>query len=99
MTTTSKQTHSLAGNPMRSAALDAPVQAPGRALKITGRVLLYITLVVAAIVFSLPWTWMILSALKSNLEIHSLPVTFFPKVWHWDNFILAFFPTLGGVRS
>jgi ABC-type glycerol-3-phosphate transport system permease component len=86
-------------DPRRPAAIESPVQAPGRAMKITGRVLIYATLVVAAVVFSLPWTWMILSALKSNIEIHSLPIHFFPTELHWENFVTAFFPTLGGVRS
>jgi len=91
MTTPSEQ----AIAPARPAILNEKVEAPGKAFKITGRVLLYATLVFAAVVFSLPWTWLVFSALKSNVEIHSIPLTIFPKAIHWENFYLAFFPQSG----
>ena len=31
-----------------------------------------------------PMYWIIISSLKTNLETHSLPVTFVPKVWSLD---------------
>jgi ABC-type glycerol-3-phosphate transport system permease component len=99
MTTSSEQAHGISLTPSGPAAVDANVQAPGRFGKITGRVLIYVTLAVAAVIFSLPWTWMILSALKSNVDIHSLPIAFFPRGYHWDNFIKAFFPAFGSMRA
>jgi multiple sugar transport system permease protein len=91
MTTPSQQ----AITPARTTALDEKVNAPGKTLKVTGRVLLYATLVVAAVIFSLPWTWLVLSALKSNVEIHAVPLIIFPREIHWENFYLAFFPQSG----
>jgi ABC-type glycerol-3-phosphate transport system permease component len=70
--------------------------APGKLGKLTGRFLIYLTLTIGAIVISLPWTWMILSSLKSNIELHSLPLTFWPKHWIFTNYIEAFFPASGG---
>src|SRR5882724_7568994 len=91
MTTPSEQAISSA----RPAFLNEKVAAPGKGIKTTGRVLLYATLVIAAVIFSLPWTWLVLSALKSNVEIHSVPLVVFPKELHWENFYLAFFPQAG----
>lgn len=99
MTTTPTQTQSA---PLASAApyaVSAQIQAPGRARKIVGRGILYLALAVGAMAISLPWTWMILSSLKSNVELHSVPITFFPKELHWDNYVTAFFPSLGGIRA
>ena len=75
MTTSSEQTIA----PGRPAILNERVEAPGKALKITGRLVIYVTLVVAAVIFSLPWTWLVLSALKSNVEIHSVPLMRGPR--------------------
>jgi multiple sugar transport system permease protein len=91
MTTSSEQ----ALTPRRPAVINEKVEAPGKTLKITGRILIYVTLAVAAVIFSLPWTWLVLSALKSNVEIHKVPLTIFPTELHWENFYLAFFPQAG----
>lgn len=53
------------------------------------RALLYLFLIVGSIGMLVPFIWMIFSALKSNNEIFSNPPTFFPKVTHWENFVLA----------
>lgn len=81
-------------NPSGALQIEKP-PAPGRFWKTTGRVLLYATLAVGAVVISLPWTWMILSSVKSNVELHALPQSFWPKEWIWDNYIVAFFPPNG----
>ena len=72
------------------------VWTPERVLKIVGRGQLYVALAVGAAIISLPWTWMILSSLKTSVELHIVPITFFPREVHWDNYVTAFFPELGG---
>jgi multiple sugar transport system permease protein len=88
MTTT---THSTPSSVLPVAKSDAP----GKLGKLTGRTLLYVVLAAGAVVISLPWTWMILSSVKSNAELHSLPQLFWPQKWIWDNYIVAFFPPSG----
>ena len=51
-----------------------------------GRTLLYLMLAVGAIIVSIPWFWMISSALKSNAELHQVPITILPEEAQWGNF-------------
>ena len=60
---------------------------------------MYLTLAIGAVIISIPWTWMILSSIKSNTELHTLPITFLPSEVHLENYIIAFFPSLGGMRA
>lgn len=62
-----------------------------RTAKSLRRVVLYVVLVVGAAIISIPWTWMILSALKTNLELHAVPLRALPAVPQWANFYTAFF--------
>jgi ABC-type glycerol-3-phosphate transport system permease component len=52
---------------------------------------LYGTLLVGAIIISIPWTWMILSALKTSIELHDVPLKVLPAIPQWGNFYTAFF--------
>ena len=92
----------IASNQPQATTLSArgphSVASPGKAAKTAGRLLLYLALLIGALIISLPWTWMILSSVKSNVELHSVPVSFFPKEIHWDNYVTAFFPS-SGLRS
>ena len=45
------------------------------------RVAIALTLLILTL---FPMYWIIISSLKTNLETHSLPVTFVPKVWSLD---------------
>lgn len=68
--------------------------------KVAWRVFLYALLFIGAVVISLPWTWMILSSLKTNVELHTVPVPFFPAEPQWGNYYTAFFlETGGGMRA
>ena len=49
-------------------------------------VLSYLTLAVGALVFLLPFFWMIGTALKEQSEVYTFPPTFIPKTFHWQNF-------------
>jgi len=56
-----------------------------------GRVALYATLAVGGMIVSIPWFWMIMSALKSNAELHRVPITILPDELQWGNFHEALF--------
>jgi multiple sugar transport system permease protein len=51
-----------------------------------GMALKLILLLVLLIPTLFPMYWIIISAFKTNLETHSVPVTFLPKVWSLDTF-------------
>jgi len=57
-----------------------------RARKTAGRVVLYIIIVIGAVIISLPVIWMLMSSLKSNVEIHSFPIKFLPEKPIWNNY-------------
>ena len=96
MTTSSGTSHGLQLGAPGTRVVSA--LSPRKVAKKAGRLLLYLTLLIGAIIISLPWVWMIISSLKSNAELHGVPFRFFPKEIHLENFVLAFFPS-GGVRA
>ena len=53
----------------------------------TGRILGYIVLVVAAVGLFAPFIWMVLSSLKTSNEVFSIPVTWFPEIFVWNNYV------------
>lgn len=62
---------------------------PAKTGSIIGKIFIYAVLIVGAAVTILPFVWMILSSLKSALEVTRMPPTFFPQVWHFDNYTAA----------
>lgn len=54
-----------------------------------GRALVYAVLTLGAAATLLPFVWMILSSLKDSAEVTRMPPTFFPAVWHFDNYAAA----------
>ncbi len=71
-------------NPSRPLA--APRARPGYRL---GRIILYIVLYGAALIFLVPLAWMLLTALKTLPENYSYPPTLLPQVAQWQNFKVA----------
>lgn len=53
------------------------------------RVFAYLLLIVGAIVFILPFLWMISTALKTDAQLLDYPPDFLPKGFHWQNFVIA----------
>ncbi|WP_067779820.1 carbohydrate ABC transporter permease [Actinomyces vulturis] len=51
------------------------------------RILAYILLLPMAVFVLLPFVWMTLSSLKENDRIFTVPVTWFPDVWQWHNYV------------
>ncbi|MFL5768624.1 MAG: carbohydrate ABC transporter permease [Chloroflexota bacterium] len=56
---------------------------------LTGSILPRIILIGAAVVFILPFYWMVVSALKSNRELRNSPPNLLPLDWVWQNFVDA----------
>lgn len=72
--------------PVRPAPAARPAMTPDRARMIAGRVALYAVMTIGAAIVLLPVVWMVFSSLKSNVEIHSFPIRFFPQKPMWSNF-------------
>jgi len=51
------------------------------------RILGYLVLIVAAIGLFAPFVWMVMSSLKSANEVFSVPVTWVPDVFVWNNYV------------
>ena len=51
------------------------------------RFLLYVVLTVGAVIMLVPFIWMVLTALKSELEIATF--SWLPQKFRWDNFVKA----------
>jgi ABC-type glycerol-3-phosphate transport system permease component len=46
----------------------------------------YFALIVLVISFTLPFFWMVTSALKDDSQVNTIPPVWFPSPAHWDNF-------------
>jgi multiple sugar transport system permease protein len=53
----------------------------------TGRIGLYVVLIIAAAGLFAPFIWMITSSLKTSNEVFSIPVTWVPEVFVWNNYV------------
>jgi multiple sugar transport system permease protein len=51
-----------------------------------GRLLGYLTMIVAAIAVLLPFYWMVVSSLKTNNEVFTLPVKWLPSTAQWHHY-------------
>lgn len=58
-------------------------------VKIAKNTALYIVLIALAVVFIFPFLWMVLSALKTDVQIFSYDAKFLPNPPNWKNFITA----------
>jgi ABC-type glycerol-3-phosphate transport system permease component len=66
-----------------------------RGLSRTARQRRFLALKIALVVIFLvptlfPMFWIVVSSLKSNAETHTLPVTFLPTEWVWENYAEVF---------
>ncbi|MFD2797591.1 carbohydrate ABC transporter permease [Promicromonospora vindobonensis] len=57
------------------------------ALRKSGRVLLYVTMIVAAAGIMLPFAWMVISSLKLNNQVFTAPVQWIPDPVQWRNYV------------
>ncbi|MFC8800269.1 carbohydrate ABC transporter permease [Promicromonospora sp. NPDC057138] len=56
-------------------------------LRRSGRVLLYVAMIVAAAGVMLPFAWMVISSLKMNNQVFTAPVQWIPDPVQWRNYI------------
>jgi len=59
----------------------------GSPLKRVGRFAGYTVLIVAALALFAPFIWMVMSSLKTANEVFSVPVTWLPEVFVWNNYV------------
>ena len=56
-------------------------------LRRSGRVLLYMVMIVAAAGIMLPFAWMVISSLKMNNQVFTAPVQWIPDPVQWRNYV------------
>lgn len=58
-----------------------------RAAGTAGRVLLYVVMIAAAVAIMLPFGWMVISSLKTNNQVFTVPVQWIPDPVQWRNYV------------
>ncbi len=58
--------------------------------QLLGRSVLYVIVVIASILFMIPFVWALLSSLKTIPELYTYPPTWFPKIPQWRNYAQIF---------
>ncbi|MDR1107082.1 MAG: carbohydrate ABC transporter permease [Treponema sp.] len=53
--------------------------------------MLYAMLILMALVYGVPFYWLIMSSLKTSTELFTTPVVWFPKQLQWGNYLRAIF--------
>ena len=48
--------------------------------------LIYILLVLLSLFMLVPFYWMVISSLKLNKDVFSIPMKWWPDTMHWDNY-------------
>jgi len=66
--------------------LSSPTGQRGR-LRGWRKALLYVVLIVAAAGVLLPFYWMVMSSLKTNNEVFTIPIKWVPDVFVWQNYV------------
>lgn len=69
-----------------TAALRPPRAATNR-LGVVGRVVLYVVMIAAAVLVLLPFYWMVMSSLKTNNEVFTVPIRWWPETPIWQNYV------------
>ncbi|WP_436521132.1 carbohydrate ABC transporter permease [Actinoplanes sp. HUAS TT8] len=64
-----------------------PLPAARRRGSRLGRIAGYLTLLVASVAVLLPFYWMVVSSLKTNNEVFTLPVTWLPSTPQWHHYV------------
>jgi multiple sugar transport system permease protein len=64
-----------------------PAAAPPRKPRRVSRALGYLTLAVASAAVLLPFYWMVMSSLKTNNDVFTIPVKWLPDTFVWHNYV------------
>lgn len=59
---------------------------PNRTKRIVGNTVLYVVLTIAAAAIMLPFFWMVISSLKTNNQVFTIPVKWWPDPVVWSNY-------------
>jgi multiple sugar transport system permease protein len=54
--------------------------------RLAGQALLYLALAALAIAVLVPFGWMLVSSVKLDTEVFTVPIQWIPEEFHWDNF-------------
>jgi multiple sugar transport system permease protein len=54
--------------------------------KSVGKIIVYILLIAASIIMLIPFYWMIISSLKLNKDVFSIPMKWIPETFHFENY-------------
>jgi multiple sugar transport system permease protein len=84
MATTSAPSASTAG---RAPVLRKP---PRRVVGPVGRTLGYVAMILAAAAVLVPFYWMVMSSLKTNNTVFTIPIQWVPDVPQWHNYVALF---------
>ncbi|MDR0417176.1 MAG: carbohydrate ABC transporter permease [Propionibacteriaceae bacterium] len=60
---------------------------PHPARKAASRFFLYASLITASAFLLLPFFWMVMSSLKRNIDVFSVPIRWLPEVFQWQNYV------------
>jgi multiple sugar transport system permease protein len=60
--------------------------APGRPIPVVQRIILYVLLSVISLAVLVPFGWMLVSSVKLDAEVFTVPIQWIPEEFHWDNF-------------
>ena len=58
-----------------------------KARSVIGKTVLYIFLIAFAAFLLVPFFWMIMSSLKKNMDVFSIPIRWIPEVFQWHNYV------------
>ena len=50
------------------------------------KIFLYILLIALTLFMLVPFYWMVISSLKENKDVFSVPMQWWPEVFHWENY-------------
>jgi len=59
--------------------------------RLLGRALIYVVLVAGAVLFMIPFAWMVSTSLKTKAEAMLLPIRWIPSHFIWSNYVNALF--------
>jgi multiple sugar transport system permease protein len=84
-TTVLRKDSTRVSEPSPTPATGAPVHRHP-ALRAAGGALLYAALTAVALGVLLPFVWMLVSSVKADRDVFTVPVEWIPRDFHWDNF-------------
>jgi len=61
-------------------------QAPGRPASAVRQIFLYALLTVISLAVLVPFGWMLVSSVKLDAQVFTVPIQWIPQEFHWDNF-------------